>query len=116
LVDKKGLKNYFARMDIKTVCQTDEGLLLSGGILVPKNFPNCLVKMLDYNYHNYNTGSQNSISLFSIPWNIYVDCDYEGNFKLPEPTIQKLLGIGKTIALKKPKMPFRITLEYSGPT
>jgi hypothetical protein len=114
LLDKKGLKNYLNKMDVEAVYETPtpmDSLHLSGGILLPDNFPNYLVNRIDHYNHD---GLQNSISLLSIPWKIYIACDKDKNFQLSEPTIQELLDVGKTIASKDKSMSFKISLEYNG--
>jgi hypothetical protein len=114
LLDKKGLKNYLNKMDVEAVYETPtpmDSLHLSGGILLPDNFPNHLVNRINHYIHD---GLQNSISLLSIPWKIYIACDKDKNFQLSEPTIQELLDVGKTIASKDKSMSFKISLEYNG--
>jgi hypothetical protein len=96
LLGKKVLKNYLNKMDVEAVYETQSptpGLQLSGGFLLP----NHLVNRID---HNDLDGLQNSISLLSIPWKIYIAGDKDKNFQLSEQTIQELLGVGKTIASK----------------
>ena len=113
LLDKKGLKNSFDKMNVETVYETPsptDGLQLSGGILYPDNFPDHLVNRIDHYNHD---DLQNSISLLSIPWKIYIACDKDKNFQLPEQAIQELLGVGKTIASNDKSMSFKIILEYN---
>jgi hypothetical protein len=114
LLDKKGLKNYLNKMDVEAVYETPtpmDSLHLRGGFLLPDNFPNYLVNRIDH----YNPdGLQNSISLLSIPWKIYIACDKDKNFQLSEQTIQELLSVGKTIASKDKSMSFKISREYDG--
>jgi hypothetical protein len=114
-LDKKRLKNSFDKMDVKAIYETPfpaEGLQLRGGIMFThNNFPNYLIKSVARDDDDL----QGSISLLSIPWKIYTACDSK-SFQLSEQTIQKLLSIGKTIASKQKKVPFKIILEYNGLT
>lgn len=114
LLDKKGLKYSFDKTNVEAVYETPfptDGLQLSGGILFPDNFPDHLVNRIDHYNH---IGLQNSISLLSIPWKIYIACDKDKNFQLSEQAIQELLGVGKTIASNEKSMSFKIILEYDG--
>lgn len=105
-------------MDVKVIYDTPfsiERPQIQGGILIPDAYklPNHLVKKT----HSINEyGSQDSISLLSIPWKIYIAFDNDKNFQLSEETIQKLLSVGKSIASKDKTTPFKIILEYNGST
>ena len=113
LLDKKRLKNSFDKMDVKAIYETPfsaEALELRGGIMLTHDsFPNHLIRSVARN----DDDSQGSITLLSIPWKIYTACNNK-SFRLSEHTIQKLLSIGKTIASKHKKVPFKIILEYNG--
>jgi hypothetical protein len=112
LLAKKRLKNSFDKMDVKAIYETpfrtEEPLLRGGIMFTHDSFPNHLIKSVARD-----DDSQGSISLHSIPWKIYTACDNK-SFQLSEQTIQKLLTIGKTIASKHKKVPFKIILDYNG--
>jgi hypothetical protein len=117
LIDKKGLRNSFDKMNVKAIYESPsstERLQIHGGILLPDPYklPNHPVKRT-HSITEY--GSQDSISLLSIPWKIYIACDDDKNFQLSEEAIQKLHSVGKSIAKDKPT-PFKIILEYNGST
>jgi hypothetical protein len=119
LIDKKYLRNSLDKMNVKAYKMNakpyekrlvSEGLQISGGFYLCDSCSNHLVGSIDY---NDDCGLQNYI-LLSIPWKIYIASNNDKNLQLSEPVIQKLLGIGKTIALKDKTMPFKIILEYGG--
>jgi hypothetical protein len=113
-LDKKRLKNSFDEMDVKAIYETpfaEEPLLRGGIMFTHDSVPNHLIKSVARDDDDL----QGSISLLSVPWKIYTACEKK-NFQLSEETVQKLLTIGKTIASKNKKVPFKVILEYNGLT